>query len=101
MGHFDNSSTAPTNSKGEHEDHDLCSTIQSRGHKEVVLAEPPWPVSAQVVLREHGQAEGCEDGTVDTNVEVAKSPAQDGGNDLVCIDSWPFLMNEPEWKWNE
>ena len=72
--HINDSSTSATNSKREHEDHYLGSTIQRRGHEEVVLAEPPGPVSPQVVLREDSQAEGRKDGAVDTNAKVAQRP---------------------------
>jgi hypothetical protein len=65
-----------TNGESEDEHHDLGSTIQSRRHEEVVLAEPPGPVSAQIVLREDSQTEGREDRTVDADAEVAKSPCE-------------------------
>jgi hypothetical protein len=85
-----------SNSKGEDEDHDLRTTVKSGRGQEVVLPEPSGPILAEVVLGEDGEEEGGEDGGVDTDGEVAKRPAEDGGDDLVGAELGPLLVDEPE-----
>ena len=74
----------------------MSSTIESSRHQEVVLAEPRGPILAKVILGEDSHAEGGEDGTVDADREVAKGPAENGSNDLVCAELGESLVNEPE-----
>lgn len=69
-----NRSTASTDSESVDKDHDLSSTVESRGHEEVVLSEPSRSVLAEVVLREYGEHEGGEYGAVDSDTEVSKGP---------------------------
>jgi len=78
-----NRSATATNCEGEHEHHDLSSTVQGSAGQEVVLSEPSWSVLAEVVLREDGEEESGEYGRVDTDGEISEGPAEDGSDDTV------------------
>ena len=74
--------------KGHDEDANLGSAIQGSGHDIVVLHVPIGIVSADVILREQGDAEEGENGRVDTNAKVSEEPAENGRVDVVPLDLW-------------
>jgi hypothetical protein len=69
-----NLAASTPNGKGEHEHHDLSSTVQRGREQEVVFPEPSGTVAPEVVLREDSQAEGGEDGAVNTDAKITKGP---------------------------
>jgi len=55
-------------------------------------------VNTEVILREYSQAEGGEDGAVDSDAQVAKSPAKNGSNDFVGTEFREVAVGNPEWE---
>ena len=96
IGEVDDLARATADGEGEHEDHDLSSSVQCSGHEEVVLAEPTGAVATEVVLREDGNAEGREHGRVNTDTEVAERPAQNWRDDGVGSEFWELQVDKPE-----
>lgn len=72
--HVRDLAASTTHSEGEHEDHDLSSSVQSGREEEVVLPEPSRAVLPQIVLREDCKAECRKHGAVDSDAQISKGP---------------------------
>jgi len=92
--------TATKHGKGQDEDHDLGSTVQSRGHDVVVLDEELGALLSQIPLSEEAKEIEDAEGGVDADEEEAHLPEDDGCVDVSECGMWVVAVGEPEGNWD-
>ena len=95
------STAGAKHSKGQDEDHDLGTTVQSRRNDVVVLDEELGVLLPQIPLGEETQEEEHADGRVDTNKQITHLPEDDGRVDVSKRWMRVKAIGEPKGDWDD